>query len=190
MWISLMSRNTSLKEVRINHEDPRASNVAQDSTTTAAISAAPVPRLIFRPPRIAVALLVGAALIDGWLDWPRLFNWPWRGVGALAVLGGLALTLWTLRLFHDADTTHHPYGRPATFIRSGPYRFTRNPMYLGVTIFLLGVGVLVGTPALMFCWLAFAWIIDVRFIPREERALEKQFDDEYEEYRSQVRRWL
>ena len=46
------------------------------------------------------------------------------------------------------------------------------------------------TPALTFCWLAFAWIIDVRFIPREERALEKQFGDEYEEYRSQVRRRL
>ena len=121
---------------------------------------------------------------------PDSFNWPWRGVGAVAVLGGLVLTLWTLRLFDDADTTHHPYGRPAAFIRSGPYRFSRNPMYLGVTIFVLGVGVLVGTPALMFCWLAFAWIIHVRFIPREERALEKQFGGEYEEYRSQVRRWL
>ena len=174
----------------MNHEPPRASNVAQDSTTTAAIRADPVPRLIFRPPRIAVALLVGATLIDGLLDWPRLFNWPWRGLGALAVLGGLALTLWTLRLFEQAATTHHPYGRPSAFIIGGPYRFTRNPMYVGVTIFILGVGVLVGTPALMFCWLAFAWIIHVRFIPREERALEKQFGDEYEEYRSQVRRWL
>ncbi len=174
----------------MNHEDPRASNVAQDLTTTAAISAAPVPRLIFRPPRIAVALLVGATLIDGFLDWPRLFNWPWRGVGALAVVGGLVLTLWTLRLFDAADTTHHPYGRPAAFIRSGPYRFSRNPMYLGVTTFVLGVGVLVGTPALTFAWLAFAWIIDVRFIPREEMALENQFGDDYEEYRSQVRRWL
>ena len=174
----------------MNHEHPRASNAAQDSTTTTAIDATPVQRLIFRPPRIAVALLVGAMLIDGWLDWPRLFDWPGRAVGAVAVLGGLVLTLWTLRLFKHADTTHHPYGRPAVFVKGGPYRFTRNPMYLGVTIFVLGVGVLVGTPALMLCWLAFAWIIDARFIPREERALEKQFGDDYEEYRSQVRRWL
>ena len=174
----------------MNDEDPRASNAAPDSTTTPAIRAAPVERLIFRPPRIAVALLVGAAMIDGWLDWPRLLDWPWRGVGAVAVLGGLVLTLWTLRLFDDADTTHHPYGRPAAFIRGGPYRFSRNPMYLGVTIFVLGVGVLVGTLALTFCWLAFAWIIDVRFIPREERALEAQFGDDFGEYRSQVRRWL
>lgn len=63
-------------------------------------------------------------------------------------------------------------------------------MYLGVTMFVLGVGVLVGTPALMVCWLVFAWIIDVRFIPREERALETEFGAEYEEYRSQVRRWV
>ena len=181
----------------MNREDPGASNLAQgasnpvqDSTTTPAITATPVQRHLFRPPRIAVALLVGAALIDGWFDWPRLFDWPWRGVGAVAVLGGLVLTLWTLRLFEDADTTHNPYGRPATFIRGGPYRFSRNPMYLGVTIFVLGVGVLVGTPAATFCWLAFAGIIDVGFIPGEEGALEAQFGDDYEEYRSQVRRWL
>ncbi len=174
----------------MNHEDPRASSTAQDTTIAPLISASPVQRLIFRPPRIAVGLLVGAALIDGWLDWPRLLDWPWRGVGAVAVLGGLVLTLWSLRLFDDADTTHHPYGRPAAFIRGGPYRFSRNPMYLGVTIFVLGVGVLVGTPALTFCWLVFAWIIDLRFIPREERALVTQFGDDYEEYRSQVRRWL
>ena len=85
----------------MNHEDPRASNAAQDSAITAAINVAPVEHLIFRPPRIAVALLVGAALIDAWLDWPRLFDWPWRGVGGVAVLGGLVLTLWTLRLFDD-----------------------------------------------------------------------------------------
>ena len=174
----------------MNHEDPRASSTAQDTPTAPVISASPVQRLIFRPPRIAVGLLVAAALIDGWLDWPQLVDWPWRGVGAVAVLGGLVLTLWSLRLFDDADTTHHPYGRPASFIRGGPYRFSRNPMYLGVTIFVLGVGVLVGTLALTFCWLVFAWIIDLRFIPREERALVTQFGDDYEEYRSQVRRWL
>ena len=68
----------------MNHEHPRASNAAQDSTTTTAIDATPVQRLIFRPPRIPVALLVGAMLIDGWLDWPRLFDWPGRAVGALS----------------------------------------------------------------------------------------------------------
>ena len=174
----------------MNPDESWASETAQDSTTTSTISATPVQRLIFRPPRIAVGLMVVAALIDGWLDWPRIFDWPWRGVGAVAVLGGLVLTIWPLRLFDDADTTHHPYGRPGVFIRGGPYRFSRNPMYLGVTVFVLGVGVLVGTPALTFCCLAFAWIIDVHFIPREERALETQFGDDYAEYRSQVRRWL
>ena len=145
-------------------------------------------RLIFRPPRIALILLLVAAVADGWFDWPQLIRWPWRGLGAVSVAVGLGLTLWALRLFEKDGTTHHPYESPEVFVRGGPYRFSRNPMYLGVTLVLLGVGVLAGTPALAFCWVVFAWIIDVRFIPPEERALEANFGDAYEEYRSLVRR--
>ena len=174
----------------MNGEDSSAGNTDQGLNVTPEVDSTPLQHVLARPPRIALALLLGATVADGWFDWPQLIHWPWRGLGALSMAGGLGLTVWALRLFERDGTTHHPYESPEVFVRRGPYRFSRNPMYLGVTLVMLGVGILAGTPALAFSGVIFAWIIDVNFIPREERALEERFGDQYRDYRFQVRRWL
>lgn len=152
--------------------------------------ATPMQRLLLRPPRIALALLLAGALLDWWQRWPRLLDWPWRGLGVVAIGAGMWLLLSAFRRFRRVETTIYPYGRPSSLVLEGPYRFTRNPMYLGLAATMLGVGILVGTPAVLLSPVAFVAIIDRRFIPREERALEAEFGAEFRAYRARVRRWL
>lgn len=78
-----------------------------------------------------------------------------------------------------------------TFVRTGPFRFTRNPMYLGMTIALLGVAVIFGSATGFVMPTLFVLIIDRRFICREERMLQDRFgDDAWCEYAKTTRRWL
>ena len=75
-------------------------------------------------------------------------------------------------------------------MRSGPYRFTRNPMYLGMTTALTGVAILLGTLTPFLLIPLFAAWIDFRFISREETMLVGTFGEEYERFRREVRRWI
>ncbi len=79
---------------------------------------------------------------------------------------------------------------PTALVTTGPFRFSRSPMYLGVTCLLLGIALLVGTLPLFLAPVAFALTMNASYIPREERNLERQFGQEYMDYKNRVRRWL
>ena len=110
------------------------------------------------------------------------------GVALLGV--GLAVMLWALVTFVVARTAVIP-NRPATrLVTSGPYRFSRNPMYTGLTLAYLGLTLLVNSawPLLLLPLVIMALLALV--IQREERYLRSAFGDEYGEYTRRVRRWL
>lgn len=145
----------------------------------------------FRPPFLALALVLVAWLLDWRLDPPRIVSWPWAWLGAALIALALALITWALRLFHGRDTTHDPRGRPSRMVTEGPYRFTRNPMYVGLTAILAGIGLLVGTwPFVAVPPIAFVVLVSSFYIRREERIMESVFGAEYVEFRRRVRRWL
>ena len=73
---------------------------------------------------------------------------------------------------------------------TGPFRFTRNPMYLGITIMLLGIAVAVGSPAMLIAPMGFFAIMSLVFIPYEEGRLREFFPKDYLDYTQRVRRWL
>jgi protein-S-isoprenylcysteine O-methyltransferase Ste14 len=75
-------------------------------------------------------------------------------------------------------------------ITYGLYRFTRNPMYLGLMLIVLGVAILQGSLAAFLPLPVFAWILQTRFVRGEERFLESLFGAEYLDYKSTVRRWI
>jgi protein-S-isoprenylcysteine O-methyltransferase Ste14 len=136
-----------------------------------------------------VAFLVGVALE---LMFPT--SWPPLGVRiAAAVLAGgawLALDGAATVFFRRAGTSMVPMNPTTALVSSGPYRFTRNPMYLGMVFlyiaFAFGFGViwaLVFLPAVVV-------IVDRFVIAREEPYLERKFGQAYRDYRSRVRRWL
>ena len=107
------------------------------------------------------------------------------------VAAGLALAFWAERNFAAAGTEIMP-ASPAnkTLVTEGPFRFTRNPMYLGLMTATLGVAVFFGTlaffavPALLFL------LVNFVFVPFEEAKMARQFGTQYTEYCARVRRWL
>ncbi len=111
-------------------------------------------------------------------------------VGLVLFAIGAALAGWGWVIFQKAHTTRVPGEASTAMVTWGPYKFTRNPMYVGLTLAYLGeAGILhqlwpVGLLPLVLAYLN--WTI----IPIEERQLQKVFGTRYDEYRSRVRRWL
>jgi len=77
-----------------------------------------------------------------------------------------------------------------SLVTSAPYTFTRNPMYLGLTIVLFGFAVFFGSIVMLLAPIAFVVIIDRMVIPREEANMERLFGPTYVEYKLRVRRWI
>ena len=160
-----------------------------DPNTAARESLPRPPR--FRPPFLALALVLAAWALDWRLDPPRVVAWPWAWLGAAAIVAGISLANWAIRIFSRAGTTHDVREAPTQLVREGPYRFTRNPMYVGITTILLGIGLLAGTwPFLAVPPIGFVTLVTAFFIRREERIMERAFGAEYDDFRRRVRRWL
>jgi protein-S-isoprenylcysteine O-methyltransferase Ste14 len=108
---------------------------------------------------------------------------------AIFVLGAI-IAGWGLILFHRSGTTTTPGETSNTFVTRGPYRFTRNPMYVGLTLAYIGeAGILKQAWPLAFLPLVLIYL-NWTVIPLEESRLSASFDTTYDEYRSRVRRWI
>ena len=121
------------------------------------------------------------------LDAPVLW---WAG-GAI-ILAGVAVCVGGVLAFRLAGTTVDPTrpDKASALVRSGIYRFTRNPMYLGFLLLLVGLGVLLGHPAALIIALAFVPYMNRFQIEPEEEAQARLFGEEFERFRCEVRRWL
>jgi protein-S-isoprenylcysteine O-methyltransferase Ste14 len=114
------------------------------------------------------------------------------GAAAMIALAGVALSIAGIIAFRLARTTINPMKPEATssLVRSGIYRFTRNPMYLGLCLLLIAWAVFLACPWALLGPLAFVLYMNRFQIGPEERALSALFGEEYSAYRSTVRRWL
>ncbi len=113
-----------------------------------------------------------------------------RWLGAALIAAGVAHTLSSAALFARSRTTIVPHRRASVFVTRGAYRWTRNPMYLGLTLIYLGVAALgAAVWPLLFLPLP-VLVMDRRAIPMEERQMEETFGPEYTAYKARVRRWL
>lgn len=111
---------------------------------------------------------------------------------ALLVSAGLALDVWGLVAFRKAKTTINPLSpqRSSAIVCSGPYAYTRNPMYVGMALVLLGWCVYLAHPlSLLAVALFAAYITRFQIVP-EERLLLARFGEPYAQYLHAVRRWL
>lgn len=121
-----------------------------------------------------------------WLTGIRVTEW----LAALLLLAGVALVLICVMFFLGARTTPIPYRRPATLVMWGPYRFSRNPMYVGVTLIYLAVALLRGVLWAVLLLPIVLFVLDRFVIPHEESILRAAFGAAYERYCARVRRWL
>lgn len=114
-----------------------------------------------------------------------------RALGALCLVGGLALDAWSIATQLRAGTSPVPDGKHTRLVTWGPYAYSRNPIYIAHTLVALGVGLLWTRSAWAILGAALGWYVSDRVtIPLEEAALAEQFGAEFESYRGRVGRWL
>ena len=145
---------------------------------------------VFRPPLIYLAS-IAMGLAFHWV-WPR----PLLSGVALGPLGGTLVVVSLLLLGSSvqrfrAAGTPVPAREPTTaIVRTGPYRFSRNPIYLAFSLLQLGIAVWVNSWWLVATLAAAIAIVHYVVVPREERYLEARFGAAYLDYKASVRRWL
>ena len=110
-------------------------------------------------------------------------------LGAVLVLTGIVLTLLAVREFARSNTTVIPHQHPSALVTSGIFRFSRNPIYLGDALILLGLMLWWDALSSLILVPAFVILIEARFIRPEEARLGAAFPDEFAAYCSTVRRW-
>jgi protein-S-isoprenylcysteine O-methyltransferase Ste14 len=134
--------------------------------------------------------LIGAALLIDWpLQLPAIVQHRPLGVGLIVV--GIVFAIWTQLVFRKHKAEIYPWSEKHTaLVTSGPFRFTRNPMYLSLVVIGIGAALLAGT------WLM--WLVPVVvfaldnfvIIPFEERSMERTFGEAFRAYRARARRWI
>jgi protein-S-isoprenylcysteine O-methyltransferase Ste14 len=111
-------------------------------------------------------------------------------VGAVLLLLVAVHGAWGLLTFKRMGTTPEPNGVATALLTSGPFRWTRNPLYLGLAILLVCFGVLLDSAWMLGLTLVLVLLLDRLVIVKEEKRLRAQFGEEYEAYSRRVRRWL
>jgi protein-S-isoprenylcysteine O-methyltransferase Ste14 len=142
------------------------------------------------PPVIAGLCFIGAGILQAWLKAPRMLAGNWWYTGAFCVAAGLFVGGSAIYEFRKAGTQPDPREIPTALVTGGPFRVTRNPMYLGMALVLAGIALWRGDQVLLAAPVAFVLIINTFRIPREERLMEDLFGDSYRLYKKKVRRWV
>jgi protein-S-isoprenylcysteine O-methyltransferase Ste14 len=148
-------------------------------------------QVIIRPP-LAWGLAVIAGLALSWLV-PLPFlpaALPAGWLGAMVFVLAVALVVWAIVTITKAGSNVPTNLPTTTIVEGGPYRFTRNPIYLGMFLGLIGLAIAFDNLWLLTMLVPFAFVIRYGVVAREEAYLERKFGDVYRGYRSRVRRWL
>jgi protein-S-isoprenylcysteine O-methyltransferase Ste14 len=119
-----------------------------------------------------------------------LIHAPYTYLGVVPILLGLIVSGSSAKAFREAGTPVIPFEKSTTLVTEGWYRYTRNPMYLGLVITLIGVWVVLGTLSPLLPLIGFVLIIELQFIRGEEQFLDEIFGEQYRSYKLRVRRWL
>jgi protein-S-isoprenylcysteine O-methyltransferase Ste14 len=143
------------------------------------------------PPVWALLYVLIAAAISWALGWPSLPGPRLAPLGIILVAIAWILPVWAIVLFRQAGTEVNPTS-PANreLVTSGPYRVTRNPMYLGLVMLTLGIAIWVDAWPMFIAPIALFCTADGVHIPFEEAKMGRQFGATYDAYVRRVRRWV
>ncbi|TFG74771.1 MAG: isoprenylcysteine carboxylmethyltransferase family protein [Thermodesulfobacteriales bacterium] len=135
-------------------------------------------------------LLLLSILIHYMYPIVNLVLYPYNLIGIILIIAGIVITLITNFALLKKKTSIKPFDTPTAFITSGPFKISRNPIYLGMTIILIGVETVLGSLSPYIFPVIFVVIINILIIPVEEKDLENKFGEKYLEYKTKVRRWI
>lgn len=149
-------------------------------------------RVKFPPPLAFIGTLFAGMALARLLGDPELplghhFE---RGIGSLAIVAGVGIMLSAVGLFRRADTDPKPWKTATALVTDGVYRWTRNPMYLGMTLIYAGIAIWLDSLVTLLLLIPLVIVIQREVIEREEAYLAGKFGERYLAYRAHVRRWL
>ena len=146
-------------------------------------------RVIYPPMWLAIGIIV-QFVCNEYFPGARFTSLAGQLAGSAILLVGLAMLVVAGGLFKQADTDLIPFRDVRALVTTGVYRFTRNPMYLGMALVLLGCAVVVGAATALVVPVVFVLIIQYRFILPEEQMLLELFPEDFPVYCQRVRRWI
>ncbi len=120
----------------------------------------------------------------------KFISFPYNLLGAIPIILGLIISILGENSFKKHETTVKPFEESNTLITNGVYKISRHPMYLGFALVLIGIAIFLGSLIPYIIIVAFIVSVDIIFIKVEEKMLIEKFGEDYEKYKSKVRRWI
>lgn len=148
------------------------------------------PGVRFPPPFLYAAAVAGGLILNRWWPLPVGERALATGAGVVLAIGGFALMFGSIGVFWRSRTSILPVRPASALVIAGPYRFTRNPMYVGLGAVTVALGLLLDTWWPMLLLPPALFLVQRLVIAREERYLLRRFPGEYEAYMRRVRRWV
>ena len=137
-----------------------------------------------------IILLLLSILVHFMYPIVNIVPYPYNLIGIILIITGIIITLKTNFILLRKKTSIKPFETPGVIITSGPFKLSRNPIYSGMTIILLGVETILGSLSPYILPVIFVIIINRLIIPVEEKDLENKFGKKYLDYKTKVRRWI
>jgi len=147
-----------------------------------------IPRI--PPPVFFLAGIVVMVLLNSYFPIGRWLHYPWRYFGIIFLVLGFSLGLGSGLYFRRLGTNPRPGAKATLIVTTGPFKYTRNPMYLGLTTMLIGTAILLGTFSPVLVIPIFFILVQTQFVLREEKLMEQWFGQPYLEYKKKTPRWL
>ncbi len=142
------------------------------------------------PPTLFLICLIGMGIFWWWLPLQNWLNFPWTLLGFIPFVIGLSLAIMGSNLFNKIGTNIKTFNDPDILVTENLFRYSRNPMYLGFVVALMGIAILLGTASAWLFVILFFIVTDRWYIQFEETVMENKFGEQYTAYKKQTRRWL
>lgn len=142
------------------------------------------------PPIWLMLAMLGMYLLHGFVPLLYIVTDTFRPVGQVLILAGFSLMFFVARQFKRAQTPLKPFVPVKAFLTDGAFRFSRNPVYLGMFMMLAGWAVYLGSFAPWLVVALFIWAIRRFWVLPEEVMMERTMGEDYLRYKQEVRRWL
>jgi len=155
-----------------------------------ALDGAPTRWQRARPPAIALGLTLLALGLHALVSSQAVSAVQSVPAGVALLLAGFGWAAWAAVELRRAGNALPSTARPAMLVDGGPYRFGRNPIYLGMVAMMLGIGIAAGVPLMAVAAVNFVAIVASVHIPQEEAMLKRAFGGWYSDYAASVRRWI
>jgi len=134
--------------------------------------------------------LASMVLLQFFMPVYQLIPYPWNATGIIPLALGMVLNITADKAFKITGTTVKPFEVSTKLVTSGAFRYSRNPMYLGMVMILTGVAFLLGALSPFIIIPVFAITMDRVFIVAEEKMLDEHFGYKWKQYKAEVRRWI